>query len=777
LVQGHQKGSAARFAVVLRAMLVASLALPLLSCEAIKSALNRDDAFAKEALQRRGGEPWDAGGPGEDRDSGAVGPDGQARKGQPQALTDAQVTIGSGQVLNAKAARRSVGVIRNGQNVTLNFVDADITEVLRSVLGATLRLNYAIDPKVKGQVTVQTSRPISISDVLPALESVLRAHGFAVVESSGLYQVMPADAAVRGNVAPHLAGTSRRGFGVQILPLKHAAADDIARMLEPFAQKGAIMRTDSVRNLLLVAGTTPERRNMAEIVDIFDVDWFSGMSMALVPLRYSDAKGVADDLVKVFGGEEGKLPGGLRVLPIERMNAVLAVSPNADYVNRAKTWIDKLDVGSPTQDRRLYVYHVQNGQAADLAAVLGDIFGIAPEQRRKPAEGRLAPGLEPARLTAPGTTGSAFAPATGQPQTQTPTPPQAPRQGGLTQRRSDRTQTADTRTGTRTAVTARRAATPQVPGSEAMPGLRIIPHETNNALVILATPSQYREVESALKRLDIVPLQVIIEATIAEVELNDALRYGVQYFFDTGNTEITLTDLASGAVSPVFPGFSVLGFTNNQNIRAVLNALDAVTNVKIISSPQLLVLDNRTAELMVGDQVPVATQSAVSPITPDAPIVNNIQFRDTGVLLRVTPHVNASGLVHMEIEQEVSDVRETTTSRIDSPTIRQRRVKSAVAIQSGETVAMGGLIRDGRTNKTQGLPLLSRIPIFGALFGGHEDVSTRNELLVLITPRVIRNQEQAREITQELRKRIKGLILGDTTDDTPTKPSQPAGQQ
>lgn len=752
-------------ATVLRVVLVSLLVLPLLSCEAIKSALNRDDEVAREALRGRTG---GAGEPGAGPSTEAITPGGQARAGQPQPLTGGQVILGSGQVINAKAARRGMGVLRNGQNVTLNFVDAEVTEVLRSILGNTLKLNYSIDPKVKGQVTVQTSRPIPISDVLPALESVLRSHGVAIVESSGLYQAVPAGVAVRGNVAPHLGGTPRRGYGVQIMPLKHAAADDMARILEPFAQKGAVMRSDSVRNLLLVAGTTPERRNMAEIVEIFDVDWFSGMSMALVPLRFSDAKAVADDLMKVFGGEEGKLPGGLRVLPIERMNAVLAVGPNATYVNRAKQWIDKLDVGSPTQDRRLYVYHVQNGEAADLAAVLGDIFGVVPEQRPKRAEGRIAPGLEPARLTSPA---AATAPATSQPQ---PRP-----QTGLAQRRTERTAqlTGRARTAERRPTGARRAGAGKQAAPDAMAGLRIIPHETNNALVILATPSQYREVESALKRLDIVPLQVVIEATIAEVELNDALKYGVQYFFDTGNTEITLTDLASGAVSPVFPGFSVLGFTNSQNIRGVLNALDTVSNVKLISSPQLLVLDNRTAEILVGDQVPVATQSAVSPITPDAPIVNNIEFRDTGVLLRVTPHVNASGLVHMEIEQEVSDVRETTTSGIDSPTIRQRRVKSTVAIQSGETVAMGGLIRNGRTNKTQGLPLLSRIPIFGALFGGHEDITERNELLVLITPRVIRNQEQAREITRELRKRIDGLILGGAEDDaSPATDKQPARQ-
>jgi general secretion pathway protein D len=286
--------------------------------------------------------------------------------------------------------------------------------------------------------------------------------------------------------------------------------------------------------------------------------------------------------------------------------------------------------------------------------------------------------------------------------------------------------------------------------------IRIIANDTNNSLVILATGTQYRDIEGALKQLDTIPLQVLIEATIAEVRLVDSLKYGVKWFFDTGNTSVTLSDVASGAVNSVFPGFSVL-FSSSADVRVVLDALDEVTDLNVVSSPQLLVVDNRTAELQVGDQVPVATQSAVNTIDPDAPIVNSIEFRDTGVLLKVTPRVNSSGLVNLEIQQEVSDVVETTTSGIDSPTIQQRRIKSWVSVHSGETVALGGLIRDRSTKSTAGVPGLSRIPLLGALFGTHDEGVDRTELLVLITPRVVRNAKQARDITKELRRQIQTL--------------------
>ena len=285
--------------------------------------------------------------------------------------------------------------------------------------------------------------------------------------------------------------------------------------------------------------------------------------------------------------------------------------------------------------------------------------------------------------------------------------------------------------------------------------IRIIADEKKNALVILATSAEYRMIEATLKRLDITPLQVLIEVTIAEVGLIDDLRYGLQWFFESGDASATFSSLASGAVASAFPGFSFV-FAGS-DARVVLNALTEITDVQVISSPQLMVLDNQSARLQVGDQVPIATQSSVTVNDPDAPIVNSIQFRDTGVILEVTPRVNAGGLVVLDVLQEVSDVVETTTSDIDSPTIQQRFIESTVAVQSGDTVALGGLIRDRHEESVSGLPLLSEIPILGNLFKTTEVVERRTELLVLITPRVVRNRREALEVTDELRRRLSTL--------------------
>ena len=291
--------------------------------------------------------------------------------------------------------------------------------------------------------------------------------------------------------------------------------------------------------------------------------------------------------------------------------------------------------------------------------------------------------------------------------------------------------------------------------------IRVIADERNNALVFLATAGEFRMIESTLKRLDIVPLQVMIEATIAEVGLNDTLEYGLQWFFENGDVSgIFSTDNLAGA----FPGFNFLVDTGSA--RVVLSALSDITEVNVISSPLLMVLDNQTARLQVGDQVPVlttqSTGSGTDVVVDDDVIVrdviNNVEMIDTGVILEVTPRVNASGLVVMDIIQEVSDAIRTTTSDIESPTIQQRLIQSTVAVQSGATVALGGLIRDRTEESEEGLPLLSQIPILGNLFKTTSDLSTRTELLVLITPRVVRNQNEAKEVTDELRRRMHTVV-------------------
>lgn len=626
-------------------------------------------------------------------------------------------------------SRTEVDFISDG-DITLNFANAEIREVVDAVLGQALGLSYIIDPRVQGEVTARTSRPIPRQSVIPALENILALNGAALTLDNGVYKVVTLQQAATGLTGPTLTTRpeeSAQGFSVNVIPVRYASAQALSDVLRPFIGPGRVFRVDASRNLIIFAGTGPEARDLIDMISVFDVDWMSGMSFALFPVQVADAKSIVADLDTIFlQGGQTPLAGVVRFVPIERLNAVLVISPQAAYLDQVETWIDRLDRGGEGSGRRIFVYHVQNGRSADLAEVLGRIFNIDGPDKNAPGAG-IAPGLLPATLS------GAPVPQAQQPQAaEGQAPPEVVANDGA--RVSDTSGISEiTNTG----------------------NIRVIADERNNALVILATAAEYRMIEATLKRLDLTPLQVLIEVTIAEVTLNDTLKYGLQWFFQKGDNTAVFSTLADGAVSSAFPGFSYV--FSPSDARVVLNALTEITDVQVISSPQLMVLDNQSARLQVGDQVPIATQSAVSVTDSNAPVVNSIEFRDTGVILAVTPRVNAGGLVTLEVRQEVSDVVATTTSQLNSPTIQQRSIESTVAVQSGDTIALGGLIQDRNQEAQSGVPLLSEIPILGNLFKTTDERKRRTELLVLITPRVVRDRGEAKDVTEELRRRLSGI--------------------
>ncbi len=663
------------------------------------------------------------------------------------ALAAPEIYRGTGVFARRPARRASDIAIESDGRVTLNFANAEIREVVDVVLGETLGVSYIIDPKVQGQVTARTSRPIPRAAVIPALENILAMNGAALTLDDGIYKVVTLQQAASSLTTPVVAPTRAdlaRGFAIHVIPLRFAAAQAVADILGPFIGPGRVLRVETARNLLVFAGTGTEAADLVDMVTVFDVDWMAGMSFALFPVQVADAKSLVADLETVFLEGDSPLAGVVRFVPIERLNAVLVISPQPAYLERAETWIDRLDRGAEGAGRRIFVYHVQNGRAADLAEVLSRIFEVEISERRTVAPPELAPGLRPVsiapiapaprRARAATDQGQAGSPQAGAPQAGAP---------------PARVETV----GAARPAAGRRNDLESIATIEESGNIRVIAHERNNTLVILATAAEYRMIEATLKRLDIVPLQVMIEATIAEVLLDDGLKYGLQWFFQAGDSTITFSTLSAGAVSSAFPGFSY--FFDGSDAKVVLNALTEITDVRVISSPQLMVLDNQTARLQVGDQVPIATQSSQS--TEGSNLVNTIQFRDTGVILEVIPRVNASGLVVLDVLQEVSDVIETTTSEIDSPTIQQRSIQSTVAVQSGDTIALGGLIRDREEESVSGVPVLSAIPILGNLFKTTQTLVRRFELLVLITPRVVRNRREALDVTDELRRRLSTL--------------------
>jgi general secretion pathway protein D len=663
---------------------------------------------------------------------------------------------GSGEFIAGGPTRVATEVTADG-DITMNFARAEIQDVARAVLGEALKLNYAVDPRVQGQITVQTTTPLRRAAVLPTLDALLRLDGATIVESNGLYRIVPLADAQRGSLASTVTrprGPVGPGFGMHIVPLRHIAAAQIQKVLEPLAPEGTIRHVDTTRNVLVLAGSPQEISALLGTVEAFDTDWMAAMSIGLFPLRSADPKAVARELEAIFSdGQKDSAATLVRFLPVERLNAVLAISARPEYLSRVRDWTERLDRGEDEGTPQLFVYFVRNGPAADLAAVLSSAFSGEPPRisRRTAAQGGVAPTVGAVELrrdnrslfvTPPGTmSGLSPSPIV--------TEPQAP------QRRA-----------TRPGESAPPAPFPfpSADGAAAAEGLdaggappvRIIPDETKNAILIFATPRQYRTIEAAIRRLDVLPLQVVIEATIAEVTLTDQLNFGVQWFLQSGNHRLTFTDAVSGAVDSIFPGFSYV-FSAGRNAQFVLNLLASVTDVRVVSAPQVMVMDNQTARLQVGDQVPIPVQQAVSIISPDAPIVNTIQFRDTGVILEVTPRVNPGGPVILDIKQEVSDVARTTTSGIDAPTIQQRRIASTVAVETDQSIALGGLIRSSKNDVRSGIPLLMDIPLLGALFRSTENDERRTELIVLLTPRVVRDSADAHRLTEDLRRRLHNM--------------------
>jgi general secretion pathway protein D len=413
----------------------------------------------------------------------------------------------------------------------------------------------------------------------------------------------------------------------------------------------------------------------------------------------------------------------IRFLPIERLNSVLVITSRPQYLEAARSWVKRLDQDKGIASRRLFIYHVQNGKAADLAQVLTQVFQEQGD-RDTLSPAQLAPGLEPARISS-------------QPGDQAPeTSPAQPRG--------------------RTSM----AAGEGLAGLEGT-SIQIIADEINNALIIMATVQEYRVVEAALKRLDIVPLQVLIEATIAEITLTDELEYGLQWFFQNGlsrdYTGEGKLDFTIGDIVAPDLGFSYV-IKAGEVVRAVLTALASESLVKIVASPALMVLNNQSAELRVGQQVPVQTSNQSS-IAGES-VLSAFEYRDTGVILSVTPRVNAGGLVTMEITQETTNVG-AESGVGGNPIFTQRTIQSVVAVQSGETVVLGGLIQDEQRDSKRGVPGLYKLPVVGALFGETEDDKQRTELVVLLTPRAVRDSLDAQGVTDEFREKLEVLRPSD----------------
>lgn len=672
-----------------------------------------------------------------------------------------------------KGAGRGAGAATEEDGgITLNYVDTDVREIVRQVLGEILKVNYVIDAGFQGQATIQTSKPLKREELLPTLQTLLSQNGGTLTYQNGLFRVGPADDA---SVVPPVVDASTTGLGSQVVMLRFASAKQLVAVLQPYVGDGAKIIADPGRNVIVVSGSQSARTSVADLIRVFDVDYLAGQSYALFPVKSGEPSKIAATLQKALQTEgDSPVAGSIQVIPIDQANAIMVVARSSAYVDRAARIMSHIDRIADSGGRSLHVYYLKNVQAQDLQPVLQR--AVNPPSGNGPTEsapGSVSPTSESSQVSSASSSGTS---SNGLPSPTGSSPTGST--SGLSGSNGFSDQSGglgggSSPMGGSSGSTSNAPPPPPTPdvnqqpaGAQAL-GPQIIADTKSNTLLVVCTDAEYTKIEPAIRRLDIMPMQVLIEATVAEVTLNDQLEYGTQFYLaHQGNAAIlsqaqSASPTSMGAnnarlfattLAPNFPGFAIARTIGSTQF--AIEALKAVTNVKVVSSPKLLVLDRQQARLEVGDLVPIISQTAQGVVTADSPIVNSVQYQQTGVILTVTPRINAGGLVTLDIDQNVSQVVQTTSSSINSPTFQERKVTSKVAVQNGETISLAGLIQDSKTEENSGIPILSDIPLLGNLFSTKTNNRDRTELLILLTPRVVYDQQQARALTDELRNKL-----------------------
>lgn len=669
----------------------------------------------------------------------------------PRSATDSQMVRGSARFIAPTPAPANAPQAAGEPSVTFNFNEQPIRGVINSILGDLLQQNYTIADGVKGDVTFSTARPVPRREALPILETLLSWTGNALVRDGNRYNVVPASQAVAGRLVPAM-GMPAPGAGLtaRLFTLDYISATEMEKLLKPFARDGAFLLVDPARNVLALAGTAEELANYERTINTFDVNWLKGMSIAVFGLQRANVTELMPELQRLFGPESGTpLAGMLRFLPIERTNAIVAISPQPEYLNEVRRWIETIDRGGGNEPQ-MYVYDVRNMKATDLSRYLRQLYGN--EAVTEEAEAQVAPGLRTTTLSSGSRTG------TGNSVGSSNLTGSSQGLGNLGNTGlSSGASNASTDTTRKTAEDNNESSSGANTTNDS--GVRITAQKSSNQLIIRARPSQWDEIQSAIKRLDNPPMQVQIETRILEVSLTGDLSLGVQWYLGklAGNSSTSGVENTSGSGGGLGQGGAALGATDalyysfvSSNLQIALHALETNGNTRVLSAPSLVVLNNQQAQIQVGANIPI-TQTSVT--TTSESTYSSVEYVQTGVILDVVPRINPGGLVYMDIQQQVSDASDTTDAN-GNPSISTRAVSTQVAVQSGQTVLLGGLIQQSESQTDSSVPYLARIPGLNWLFGNTSRSRGRSELLVLITPRLIGNSSQASQVTDQYRQQF-----------------------
>lgn len=669
------------------------------------------------------------------------------------ARAKAVIHRGNGQVINRDAAGSPLPDLdATSGEATFNFEGESLHAVVKAILGDMLGQNYTIAPNVQGTVTYVTPKKISPAQALSVLEMILGWNNARMIYSDGRYSIVPADQALAtGVVAPRSnPPASARGFESRVVPLRYISASEMEKLLKPYARPGAIVTVDPGRNLMTLAGSRAELESYLRTIEVFDVDWMASMSVGVFPLESSRASKVVQDLEKVFGeGSKSPVAGMFRFMPIESANAVLAITAQPEYLDDIQQWIERIDGAG--EGLRLYSYELKYITAKDLAARLGEVFGGSGGGSGGNDGGggiSLIPGGQSTTISAGGAGAS--------------------KDGGMDGGGGPGGSGGGLGSGSLSLGGGNQGGSGSVVIEVGGDKVAVSAIEENNTLLVRSTPSAWRSIMDVIEKLDMLPLQVHIESQVVEVKLTGELAYGVNWFIENAAQENGLPDVTD-PLGSIPRKWSTLGASLGgrgtggglawtllkNDAAAIITALDKVTDVRLLQTGSLLARNNAEATLNVGSRIPV-TSVSVNPIIGNNNSISQVQYLDTGVILKVRPRVTKDGTVFLDIVQEVSSPGSAADAngnvRIDT-----RRLKTEAIVPTGDTVMLAGLVQDGSSKGSTGIPGLSRIPWVGGLFGRQTTSKDRTEVVVLITPTIIRDQQELRDFTDDYTRGFRAM--------------------
>jgi len=632
--------------------------------------------------------------------------------------------------------------------VSLNFNRAELVEVIH-VLAQHLKLTYTIDPEVRGTVTIYSAEPLKKDDLLPVFHQVLRMNNAVAVKTGELYRIAPIK---EGKSLARPVGQGKEdSYALQVVPVRFFSVAEMKKLLTPFVSPGGEILDYPRGNFLIIVDLPSNIQKLLEIRDLIDVQVFAGTRMEIYQPKVASAEELAAEMTKLmqaYASSAAQAEGfAAQFLPLPRINQILVISHSEAAWTYVKRWLEKIDTTGEGPGRRIFVYPVENGKATDLADVLNQVLGHPSVARREAP--RTLQDLHRGAPSGPGTPGAQRGGTQSGTQLQglyavVPVPPEPP---------------------------PRLPGAPPPPRPEAKPEeqLRIVPDPATNSLIIYGTAQEFQNIKNILKDLDQIPRQVLLDVLVAEVKLTDDLTFGVEWEIRRGGSRIFDRRFgSSGAIiSGILPAAPTTGgltgfpkglssvITPGNDVRAFINALMTDSRARVLSSPSILATDNRPARIQVGSEVPILSGTTSTFVAGQQPLTSNsIQYRNTGTILTIIPQVNSQGLVNLQVKQEVSKVSESSLGAAGSPTFDTRDAETTAVVQDGESLVIGGIIDETKSRGRTGIPYLMDIPVLGRFFGKTEDKLDRTELVILITPHVIRNVEEARSVTDEFKEKL-----------------------